>query len=79
LVQIYREREGDQIETALLQSVLEMLVEIGMGMMDCYENDFEDYMLKESAAYYSQKASNWIAEYSCPVYMQKVNSCFTTC
>ena len=56
-----------------------MLVEIGMGMMDCYENDFEDYMLKESAAYYSQKASNWIAEYSCPVYMQKVNSCFTTC
>ncbi|XP_052193381.1 cullin-1-like [Diospyros lotus] len=72
---IYREREGDQIETALVQSVLEMLVQIGMGMLDCYENDFEDYMLKESAAYYSQKASNWIAEDSCPVYMRKVEEC----
>lgn len=42
--------------------------------MDYYENDFETAMLKDTAAYYSRKASNWILEDSCPDYMLKV--CF---
>ena len=42
--------------------------------MDHYENDFEAAMLKDTAAYYSRKASNWILEDSCPDYMQKVAS-----
>jgi cullin 1 len=29
--------------------------------MDYYENDFEAAMLKDIAAYYSRKASNWKA------------------
>lgn len=44
-----------------------------MGQMDHYENDFEAAMLKDTAAYYSRKASNWILEDSCPDYMLKVN------
>lgn len=44
-----------------------------MGHMDHYENDFEADMLKDTAAYYSRKASNWILEDSCPDYMLKVN------
>lgn len=40
--------------------------------MDHYENDFEAAMLKDTAAYYSRKASNWILEDSCPDYMLKV-------
>ena len=40
--------------------------------MDSYENDFEAAMLKDTAAYYSRKASNWILEDSCPDYMLKV-------
>ncbi|THG13840.1 hypothetical protein TEA_014318 [Camellia sinensis var. sinensis] len=44
---------------------------IGMGQMDHYENDFEADMLKDTAAYYSRKASNWILEDSCPDYMLK--------
>jgi len=47
-------------------------VEIGLGSMDCYENDFEAAMLNDTAAYYSRKASNWILEDSCPDYMLKV-------
>ena len=43
-----------------------------MGQMDHYENDFEAAMLKDTAAYYSRKASNWILEDSCPDYMLKV-------
>jgi len=48
-------------------------VEIGMGQMDYYENDFEAALLKDSAAYYSRKASSWISEDFCPDYLLKVH------
>jgi cullin 1 len=73
LKQIDQEREGEQIDRALLKNVLDIFVEIGMGQMDYYENDFEAAMLKDTAAYYSRKAANWILDDSCPDYMLKVN------
>lgn len=72
LQQVDKEREGEQIDRALLKNVLDIFVEIGMGQMDCYETDFEADMLNDTAAYYSRKASNWILEDSCPDYMLKV-------
>ncbi|XP_059625728.1 cullin-1-like isoform X2 [Cornus florida] len=72
---IDQEREGELIDRALLKNVLGIFVEIGMGQMDCYENDFEDDMLKDTAAFYSQKASNWIVEDSCPDFMLKAEEC----
>ncbi|KAK4283529.1 hypothetical protein QN277_000471 [Acacia crassicarpa] len=72
---IDQERDGEQIDRALLKNVLDIFVEIGMGQMDCYENDFEADMLKDTATYYSRKASNWILEYSCPDYMLKAEEC----
>jgi len=76
VTQIDQEREGEQIDRALLKNVLDIFVEIGMGQMDYYENDFEAAMLKDTAAYYSRKASNWILEDSCPDYMLKVTLLF---
>ncbi|KAK4265739.1 hypothetical protein QN277_026753 [Acacia crassicarpa] len=72
---INQEREGEQIDWALLKNVLDIFVEIGMGQMDYYENDFEAVMLKDTTSYYSRKASNWILEHSCPDYMLKVEEC----
>ncbi|XP_074589975.1 cullin-1 [Curcuma longa] len=72
---IDREREGEQIDRALLKNVLDIFVEIGLGNMECYENDFEADLLKDTAAYYSRKASNWILEDSCPDYMLKAEEC----
>ncbi|RVW55622.1 Cullin-1 [Vitis vinifera] len=72
---IDQEREGEQIDRALLKNVLDIFVEIGMGQMEQYENDFEAAMLKDTAAYYSRKASNWILEDSCPDYMLKAEEC----
>ncbi|ONK61571.1 uncharacterized protein A4U43_C08F31360 [Asparagus officinalis] len=72
---IDQEREGEQIDRALLKNVLDIFVEIGLGSMDCYENDFEAAMLYDSGAYYSRKASNWILEDSCPDYMLKAEEC----
>lgn len=75
LDQVDQEREGEQIDRALLKNVLDIFVEIGMGQMDYYDNDFEAAMLKDTAAYYSRKASNWILDDSCPDYMLKVYIC----
>ncbi|KAG6470165.1 hypothetical protein ZIOFF_071222 [Zingiber officinale] len=72
---IDREREGEQIDRALLKNVLDIFVEIGLGNMKCYEDDFETHLLKDTAAYYSRKASNWILEDSCPDYMLKAEEC----
>ncbi|XP_021748767.1 cullin-1-like [Chenopodium quinoa] len=69
------EREGGQIDRALLKNVLDIYVEIGMGQMDYYEKDFEAHMLDDTAAYYSRKASSWILEDSCPEYMLKSEEC----
>ncbi|KAL2893298.1 Cullin-1 [Bienertia sinuspersici] len=49
-----------------MKNVLGIFVEIGMGQMEQYEKDFEKYLLDETAAYYSRKASSWIVEDSCP-------------
>ncbi|KAL5711512.1 Cullin-1 [Ranunculus cassubicifolius] len=75
LVLIEKEREGEQIDRALVKNVLGIFVEIGMGMMDRYERDFEDHMLDATAEYYSIKAAAWIIEDSCPTYMIKAEEC----
>ena len=72
-IQIDREREGEQIDRALLKNVLDIFVGIGLGNMECYENDFEAAMLHDTASYYSRKATSWIMEDSCPEYMLKVH------
>ncbi|PSS06239.1 Cullin-1 like [Actinidia chinensis var. chinensis] len=72
---IDQEREGEQIDRALLKNVLDIFVEIGIENMEYYERDFEDDLLKDSSAYYSRKASNWIVEDSCPDYMLKAEEC----
>ncbi|XVF72564.1 hypothetical protein PTKIN_Ptkin12aG0131400 [Pterospermum kingtungense] len=71
IVLIDKEREGEQIDRALLKNVSDIFVEIGMGQMDRYEDDFESNMLQDTGAYYSRKASSWIEEDSCPDYMLK--------
>lgn len=74
MLQISREREENLIDKALLKEIVDMYVELGMGELVCYENDFEDAMLVDAADYYSRKASQWIVEDSCPHYMTKVSS-----
>lgn len=72
---INQEREGEQIDRALLKNVLDIFVEIGLGSMDSYEIDFEAKMLNDTANYYSRKASDWIVTDSCPDYMLKAEEC----
>ncbi|KAI3968347.1 hypothetical protein MKW92_052336 [Papaver armeniacum] len=69
---INQEREGEQIDRALLKNVLAIFVDIGMVNMEYYVNDFEASCYIVTAGYYTRKASSWIQEDSCPKYMIKV-------
>ncbi|GAU42553.1 hypothetical protein TSUD_341790 [Trifolium subterraneum] len=75
IVLIDKEREGEQIDRSLLKNVLDIFVEIGMGEMVHYEQDFEVQMLEDSADYYKSKATIWIESDSCPDYMLKLIEC----
>jgi len=54
-----------------VKNVLDIYVENGMGTLEKYEEDFESFMLQDTASYYSRKASRWTEEDSCPDYMIK--------
>ena len=44
---------------ALMQCV-HGCAQVGMGTMDCYTEDFEKFLLSETAAFYRKKAAAWI-------------------
>ncbi|XP_058203227.1 cullin-1-like isoform X3 [Rhododendron vialii] len=72
---IEREREGVQIDQALVKNVLDIYVEIGEGSMTYYAKDFEEAMLKDTASFYSKKATIWNASLSYKDYVLKVEEC----
>ena len=60
LALIDKERDGEQIDRALLKNVLGIFIEVGMGTMDNYQSDFEAFLLEETSAFYQRKAAAWI-------------------
>ena len=72
---VLKERDGEQVDRQLVKTVLEIFVEIGLGNMHSYQDDFEKYLLEETSNYYKNKASEWIEEDSCPAYMIKAERC----
>jgi cullin 1 len=70
-----KERDGEQVDRALVKNILGIFVEMGMGGMEAYEADFEAHLLTNTAAFYSRKASVWIEEDSCPDYLIKAEDC----
>ncbi|CAI9117906.1 OLC1v1019395C1 [Oldenlandia corymbosa var. corymbosa] len=70
---IDHEREGKQIDSALLKDVVGIFVEIGLNH---YEDDLEAKILDATAAYYSQKAASLCnLEDSSPDHTLKVEDC----
>jgi len=65
------ERDGEQIDRTLVMNVLAIFQEVGMGLMERYEVDFEEFLLTETAEFYQRKAAVWVQEDSCPDYMLK--------
>ncbi|XP_019100860.1 PREDICTED: putative cullin-like protein 2 [Camelina sativa] len=71
LALIHKEREGEEIDSELVENVLEVYAENGMGTMERYEEDFERFMLQDTVSYYSRKGSMWIEECSSSDYLLK--------
>ncbi|CAH2036008.1 unnamed protein product [Thlaspi arvense] len=63
------------IDRVLMKNVLEFYVEIGMGEMKIYKEDFESFFLEDTTSYYSCKASRWIQEDSFSDYTLKAEEC----
>lgn len=84
LSQIHQEREGEQIDRALVNDTLGVFVEMGimykdevyvhtgMDFMGAYRAHFETFFLQEASLYYAKKASDWMDKYSCHDYLRKV-------
>ncbi|CAN1256806.1 CUL1 [Linum perenne] len=72
-----KEREGEEVDIALLKNVIDIFLESGQWEFDCYENDFEDSMLEATEVYYIQKVSNW-TQGSWAEYMRKAEICLKT-
>ena len=70
-----KERDGEQVDRALIKNALGIFVEMGMGGMEAYETDFEAFLLTDTAKHYKRKASLWIEEDSCPAYLIKAEQC----
>ncbi|KAF5177369.1 Cullin-1 [Thalictrum thalictroides] len=73
---IDREREGEQIDRSVVKNMLSMFVELG-GETETklYETDFEAFMLQNTDAYYSRKASKHISKDSCVDYLLMAEEC----
>ena len=72
---VEHERDGEQIDRALVKNILGIFVEMGMGGMEAYETDFEQNLLIDTAAFYARRANAWIEEDSCPEYLIKAEEC----
>lgn len=75
LKQVEAERDGEQVDLGLLRDVLAIFQEVGMGSLECYEADFEKYLLTDTGSYFRRKAAIWIEEDSTPEYLTKAEQC----
>ena len=75
---IEKERDGEKVDRALIKNVIAIFVEMGLGTMSAYETDFEKDLLSHTAAFYGRKATQWIAEDSCPAYLIKAEECIVS-
>lgn len=51
------------------------VLQVGMGALETYQIDFEEPLLKDTAAYYRLKAAAWIQEDSTPDFLVKAEQC----
>ncbi|KAF9604482.1 hypothetical protein IFM89_006804 [Coptis chinensis] len=74
---INQEREGDQIDRTAVKNVLSMFVELGVQAepLKLYQTDFETFMLENTDAHYSRKASKHVSENTCAEYLFMAEEC----
>eukprot|EP01006_Ploeotia_vitrea_P030593 TRINITY_DN62972_c0_g1_i1.p1 TRINITY_DN62972_c0_g1~~TRINITY_DN62972_c0_g1_i1.p1 ORF type:complete len:788 (+),score=86.88 TRINITY_DN62972_c0_g1_i1:45-2408(+) len=68
--EIDQEREGCQAERATLKQITNMIVTMGAGALDVYEQDFERPYLDMTQQHYGQLAQAWLQGEGVDLYMR---------
>ncbi len=63
------EREGEQIDRTLLKNVLGIFIEVGMGAMDAYEKDFEEFLIKAGETNLGSAGCALLLTWICCIFM----------
>eukprot|EP00937_MAST-01D_sp_MAST-1D-sp2_P006022 g6022.t1 len=71
LAVVNQEREGQEVDRALLRSCVEVFESMGMGSLDAYNQDFEDALLSNSETFYARKSQEWVFSDGTPEYLIK--------
>jgi cullin 1 len=76
LEMIRKDRNGEEVDRSMLHTCVQIYVDMGLGSMRAYQNEFEKPFLDASREYYAREASSWIATDSCPEYLKKCDGRF---
>jgi cullin 1 len=78
---VEKQRNGETIETAMVKSIVDSFVSLGLdendstkSTLDVYREFFELPFLKATTAYYQIESKQFVAENSVVEYMKKVRS-----
>lgn len=72
---VRRERNGEAVDRSLLKQVLSIFVEMGMGKLDVYTQQWEEPFLDDTANFYRRTSLKWALEESFPDFMSKADAC----
>lgn len=72
---VRRERDGEAVDRSLLKQVLSIFVEMGMGKLDVYTQEWEIPFLEDTADFYRRTSAKWAEEESFPDFMIKADAC----
>ncbi|PXF49024.1 Cullin-3 [Gracilariopsis chorda] len=75
LASIDRERNGEAIDTFLVQNITQMLAELGVddSANSVYANVFEDGFLERTRQFYAREATLYLSETTCSEYLRKAS------
>ena len=58
-----------------MKGIINIFIDVGMGFMTVYENDFETHLLQSTHEFYNRKAALWLQEDNCPDFLRKAETC----
>lgn len=71
LEKIMQERDGEIVEKNILKEGIHLFVEMGLGSLQQYQDDFEKMFLQRTTEYYRALSQKWLSEDSAPEYLKK--------
>lgn len=77
LEMIARERHGEVVNRVAIRNICHMLIVLGIGSREVYEDDFEILFLQQSSEFYKAESQKFLADNSASVYIRKVEARIT--